>query len=233
MNIVSILGSPNGGKGNTGMLLEEVLKGAKSVGAVCETVSLRGDSLKPCRGCNQCHKKGICRQKDDFESIKGKVLAADGLVLATPNYISHVSAQLKVFLDRCAGLIHCMSLEGKYGVSVVTSGGGDEWPIVQYLNHFLIITGATPVDAVWAQMGTTGGGNPDGEVCDQAFNAGKNLVEAWRGKRRLATVERIQDAHRERMLDLIRYYRTEWPYEYKYWQDKTRSETLSTNETEV
>ncbi|MBP8646122.1 MAG: flavodoxin family protein [Syntrophobacteraceae bacterium] len=224
MKVISILGSPNGEKGNTGMLLEEVLKGAKSLGAVCETVSLRGDSLKPCLGCNQCHKKGICHQKDDFESIKGKVLAADGLILATPNYISHVSAQLKVFLDRCAGLIHCMSLEGKYGMSVVTSGGGDEWPIVQYLNHFLMITGVIPVDAVWAEMGTTKDRNLDEKICDQAFNAGRNLVDAWKSKRRLATAEKIQDAHRERMRELVRYYRAEWPYEYKYWQERAQSE---------
>jgi multimeric flavodoxin WrbA len=110
MKIVSIIGSPHGEKGNTGRLLKEVLKGAKNLDAVCETISLRGGSVKPCLGCNQCHKKGICRQKDDFEAIKEKMLAADGLILATPNYISHVSGQLKVFLDRCAGLIHCMSV---------------------------------------------------------------------------------------------------------------------------
>ena len=231
MKIVSILGSPNGEKGNTGLLLEEVLKGAKRLDAVCETISLRGDSLKPCRGCNQCHKTGICHQKDDFESIKEKVLAADGLILATPNYISHVSGQLKVFLDRCAGLIHCMSLEGKYGASVVTSGGGDEWPIVKYLNHFLVITGVTPVDAVWAEMGTTKDRNLDEKTREQALSAGRNVVEAWKSKRRVAMVEKIQDAHRARMRELVRYYRAEWPYEFAYWQERTRSEPI--HKTEV
>ena len=62
MKIASIIGSPNGEKGNTGRLLEEVLKGAKSLDAVCETISLHGGSVKPCLACNQCHKKGICRQ---------------------------------------------------------------------------------------------------------------------------------------------------------------------------
>ena len=220
MKIVSILGSPNGEKGNTGLLLDEVLKGAKSLDAVYETIALRGDSVRPCRGCNQCHKRGFCHQKDEFESIKEKMLSADGLILATPNYISHVSGQLKVFLDRCAGLVHCMALEGKYGASVVTSGGGDEWPIVKYLNHFLMTTGVTPVDAVWAGMGTTKDRDLDEKTREQAFNAGKNLVEAWKGKRRFAMVEKVQETHRERMRELILYYQAEWPYEYTYWQER-------------
>ncbi len=109
---------------------------------------------------------------------------------------------------------------GKYGLSVVTSGGGDERPIVGYLNNFLITTGATPVDAVWAEMGTTREGRLEDSTREQAFIAGRNLVEAWRDKRRLASVERIQEAHRERMLALIRHHKEEWPHEYKYWQER-------------
>ena len=232
MKIISILGSPNGEKGNTGSLLREVLKGAKSLDADCETISLRGDSIKPCRGCHNCHKKGKCHLKDEFEPIKAKIMAADGLILATPNYIYHVSAQLKVFLDRCAVLIHCMALEGKYGLSVVTSGGGDELPIIEYLNHFLINSGATPVDAVWAEMGTTLKNNKlDEKISEQAFIAGKNLVEAWKSKRRLATVERIQDAHRKRMRELIQYHQTDWVYEYNYWQERDKKEQLNKMES--
>lgn len=34
------------------------------------------------------------------------------------------------------------------GHSVVTSGGGDEEPMAEYINHFLIITGIRPVGSV-------------------------------------------------------------------------------------
>jgi len=221
MKIVSIIGSPHGEKGNTGKLLGEVLKGAESEGAACETSILRGDSVKPCLGCDQCHKQGRCHQKDEFESIKEKMLAADGIILATPNYIFNVSGQLKVFIDRCSSLIHCMALEGKYGACVVTSGGGDEWPIVQYLHHFLMVSGAVPVDAVWAAMGPTG---PDTQVPEknreQAFNSGRTLVRAWEEKRRFAMVEKVQDEHRKRMQELINWYQEEWPYEYAYWKER-------------
>lgn len=221
MKILSIIGTPHGEKGNTGTLLGEVLKGAESQGAKCETIILRGDSIKPCLGCDQCHKKGRCPQNDEFESIKEKMLEADGIILATPNYIFHVSGQLKMFIDRCSSLIHCMALEGKYGASVVTSGGGDEEPIVQYLHHFLMIMGVIPVDAVWATMGTTGWNKQLPEKCrEQALELGKTLVRAWEEKKRFIMVEKIQESHRERMLELVNYYKEEWPYEYKYWKDK-------------
>ncbi len=221
MKIVSIIGSPHGEKGNTGKLLGEVLKGAEREGAACETIVLRGNSVKPCMGCDQCHKKGHCPQKDEFESIKEKMLAADGVILATPNYIFQVSGQLKVFLDRCSSLIHCMALEGKYGACVVTSGGGDELPIVQYLYHFLIVSGVTPIDAVWATMGTS---EPDTQVSEenrkQAYSLGRTLVKAWEEKRSFSMVEKMQKEHRKRMQELINWHQEEWPYEYAFWKER-------------
>jgi len=60
------------------------------------------------------------------------------------------------FLDRCCGVIHCLGFDGKYGASVVASGGGDEPPIAEYMIHFQITTGVVPVGAVWATMGAIG-----------------------------------------------------------------------------
>jgi multimeric flavodoxin WrbA len=222
MKILTILATPSGERGNTAILLEEVLKGAKSLKAECETVVLKGNSIKPCTGCNQCHKRGYCKLKDDFEAIKEKLLESDGIIIATPNYIFHVSGQLKVFLDRCASLLHCMALEGKYGMSVITSGGGDEFPIVQYINNFFVRAGVTPVDAIWAEMGTTKDGRLDEKSKELAFLAGKNLVEAIKNKKRIAMVEKIKDSHLKRMIDLMNYYKNEWPYEYNYFKEHNR-----------
>jgi len=221
MKIISILGSPHGEKGNTGRLLKEVLRGSESKGAECEVITLRRDTVRPCLGCDRCHKEGRCPQKDGAEPLIDAMLAADGIILATPNYIFHVSAQLKILLDRCSRLLHCLSLEGKYGVSVVTSGGGDEIPIIAYLQHILTIMGATPVDAIWATMGTSGTKQPLSDACrERAFTVGCNLVKAWEEKWRVAAVEQIREQHRERMRKLINYYAEIWPYEYAYWQGK-------------
>jgi multimeric flavodoxin WrbA len=222
MKIISLLASPHGLKGNTARLLRQVLDGAEAEGASSEVVVLKGDTVLPCRGCDMCHKKGRCAQKDDFESIKDKIIGADGLVLASPNYIFNVSAQLKAFMDRCCGVIHCMQFWGKYGASVVTSGGGDEKPIVDYMNHFLITTGAVPVGGVWASMSAMPEGVFAEEVCDDARNLGKRLVEEWLGKKVPAEAGMSRNEFRDRMRALITYRKEQWPYECRYWEENPR-----------
>lgn len=217
MKIISLVGSPHGLRGNTAGLLRVVLKGAEALGAQNETIVLKGDSVRPCRGCDTCHKKGRCVQKDDFESIKQKIHAADGLILASPNYIFSVSAQLKAFMDRCCGVIHCLAFEGKYGAAVVTSGGGDEAPVAEYMNHFLMTTGIMPVGAVWATMGTLTGDDFPRDIRERALSLGERLVNAWKNKERPADTAKAMDAFHNRMKTLIQYRKEAWPYEYDYW----------------
>jgi len=63
MKIIGIVGSPRKIKGNTGRLLLEVLKGAEAEGATYETVALPGGTVKPCKACDVCHKKGTARKR--------------------------------------------------------------------------------------------------------------------------------------------------------------------------
>lgn len=218
MKLVALVGSPHGVKGNTGRLTDIVIEGAKAKGAKVEVIALKGDTVNPCLGCDACHKKGKCVQKDEFEAIKEKILAADGLVLASPNYIFSVSAQMKAFMDRCCGIIHCLGFEGKYGVSVVTSGGGDEPPIADYMNHFLMTTGIVPVGGVWATMGTIMDDDFPPVIRQDALTLGERLVDAWKEKEVPKGVKRDMQAFHERMKMLITYRKEEWPYEYEYWR---------------
>lgn len=78
--------------------------------------------------------------------------------MASHNYVCW---QIKALLDHCCGIIHCLGFEGKYGVSVVTPGGGEEPSLAEYMSHFMITTEVVPVSAVWATKGTiTGKGFP-------------------------------------------------------------------------
>ena len=218
MKIISLVGSPHGLKGNTARLLSHVLEGAKVEGAKTETIVLAGTNVLPCLACDTCHRKGKCPQKDEFESIKAKIFESDGIVLGSPNYIYSVSAQLKAFMDRCCGVVHCMGFEGKYGASVVTSGGGDEEPIARFMNHFLITTGVTPVGSVWATMGTmVGKGFPE-ELRSQARELGRKLVRAWKEKAVSPETEEVRKSFQERMRRLMLYRKEDWPYEYEFWK---------------
>ncbi|WP_028314052.1 flavodoxin family protein [Desulfatibacillum aliphaticivorans] len=219
MKIIALLGTPHGLKGSTARLLNLVLVGAEKCGAEHETIVLKGDNVKPCLGCDVCHKKGACAQKDEFEEIKGKILTADGLLLASPNYIFSVSAQFKAFMDRCCSVVHKLEFEGKYGASIVTSGGGDEEPIAEYMNHFLITTGATPIGRVWATMGTLPDGEFPPDLKQQAHDLGKSLVDAIQTKPEPDPAILTQmEAFKDRMKNLMQWRKAEWPHEYEYWR---------------
>jgi multimeric flavodoxin WrbA len=223
LNIVSILGSPHGLAGNTGRLLELVLAGVRAEGASTETICLGAGEVRPCVACDACHKTGRCPLPDVFEELRAKIAAADGVILASPNYIFSVSAQLKAFMDRCCGTIHCLGFEGKYGAAVVTSGGGDE-PIVDYIGKFQLATGIRPIGGVHATMAAQPEGAFTEGIEQQARQLSAELVRACRERRTDPEVERQMRDFRARMRELVVWRREEWPYEYAYWQDRHEKE---------
>jgi multimeric flavodoxin WrbA len=220
MKLIGIVGTPHGLNGNTAALLKIVFQGAESSGAKTETIVIRQSEVMPCLGCDTCHKTGLCPQKDDFNAIKKKVMEADGLVLASPNYIFHVSAQLKAFLDRCCGVVHCVGFEGKYGAAVVTSGGGGEQPITHYLSHFLAVTGVLPVGSVWATMSGIEGQNFSEDIRKEALALGERIVTACKNRTRMPEWEPVMSQFKERMRSLVSWRRQEWPYEFEYWKER-------------
>jgi multimeric flavodoxin WrbA len=103
--VLVILGSPRR-KGNSSTLAARISRGAKSAGAEVETLFLHGLKISPCRGCNTCQKhnsKG-CAVKDDMQEIYPKLIKADAWVIASPVYWFTMSAQTKIFMDRCYAL---------------------------------------------------------------------------------------------------------------------------------
>ena len=151
MKIVAVLGSPHGMKGNTGRLLEPLLDAVRQRGAEVQVFSLAELEVAPCRGCDVCHRTGTCHIKDDGDTIKAAMAGADSVVLASPNYVFSVSAQMKALFDRSCGAIHCRALSGKYGAAVVTAGGGGSEQVINYTGQFLLATGAWMVGGVAAE----------------------------------------------------------------------------------
>lgn len=103
--VLVILGSPRK-KGNSSTLTARISRGAKSAGAEVETLFLQDLKISPCRGCNTCQKhdsKG-CAVKDDMQEIYPKLIKADAWVIASPVYWFTMSAQTKIFMDRCYAL---------------------------------------------------------------------------------------------------------------------------------
>ena len=97
--VIGFVGSPRRG-GNTDILVDEILKGAREAGAAIEKVMLGDLTINPCKACYACRKDGECIQKDDMTDLFRKMQASDVWVIGTPIYWWGPSAQLKAFVDR-------------------------------------------------------------------------------------------------------------------------------------
>lgn len=128
--VLILNGSPRPG-GNSSILAEQVRKGAEEAGAVAEVIYLHGLDINPCDACDSC--QGVaeidCIVEDDMQTLYPKVREADAIVYATPIYWFTVTAQTKIFIDRCYGMgtdvdgIEGHALAGKkIGVVLVYEG---------------------------------------------------------------------------------------------------------------
>ena len=121
---VVILGSPRK-NGNSATLARQAASGFTAAGGSVETFYLNGMNIRPCQGCNHCrrHPEKGCFMKDDMRLIYDSLSAADALLVAGPIYMFTVSAQLKLFMDRCYAVP--ASLYGKRIGILLTYGDED------------------------------------------------------------------------------------------------------------
>lgn len=86
--------------GNTSILLEKALEGAKAAGAETELVYLRNLKFSPCIACGGCNTDGGCVLKDDMQQLYDKIINADRLILAAPIFSMGMNALGKAMVDR-------------------------------------------------------------------------------------------------------------------------------------
>jgi multimeric flavodoxin WrbA len=117
--------------------VRQFLDDLRSCGDVeTELVTLSDYKIGTCRGCRLCFDRGEenCPLKDDRDVLIGKIMASDGIVLASPNYSFQVSGLMKVFLDRLGFVFHRPRFFGKAFTTIVTQGFFGGRKIVGYLN---------------------------------------------------------------------------------------------------
>jgi len=99
MKIVGIGGSPRK-SGNSDVLLDEALDGARSAGASTEKIILNELNFKGCQECGGCRDTGVCVVKDDMQFVYQRIEGSDGLIIASPIFFGSLTAQLKAMIDR-------------------------------------------------------------------------------------------------------------------------------------
>lgn len=195
INMLAFYGSPRK-NGNTEILLEEFLKGARMEGAAVEYLHIADFSITPCRECLACFRDGQCVIPDDMQEIYPRLLAADILVLASPIFFYGVTAWSKSLIDRTQALwarkyvLHDPSLgeEGKRREGFFISVGGTKG---QKMFEGAILTVKYFFDAVNARyVGELlfRGVDAEGDILKQpnaltdSLSAGKRIVSEFRGK---------------------------------------------------
>ena len=100
MDILALIGSPRK-QGNTDIMTDEFLEGAKSVGAFTSKIYLDDYHILPiAEVADNSRQREDPRSNDDFPVLLERFLSADIIVWSTPVYWQGPSAQMKCFLDR-------------------------------------------------------------------------------------------------------------------------------------
>ena len=103
MKVLGLMGSPRR-QGNTELLLDKALEGAREAGAEVEKVLVSKLKISPCLEIYACLKDGNCFIKDDMQLLYKKLLEADHVVFASPIFFYSITSQAKAIVDRCQAL---------------------------------------------------------------------------------------------------------------------------------
>ena len=99
MKVLGVNGSGRAG-GNTSVLVRAILDGAQEGGCETEMIELAGWDLRGCTACKRCKQTHRCVIGDDMQGFYDVAGATDVLVLASPIYLDHITAQLMTFIQR-------------------------------------------------------------------------------------------------------------------------------------
>lgn len=86
--------------GNSNILANQFVKGARENGHEVEKISLINKQIGFCKGCLVCQNDKPCVIKDDANEIVQKMNEANVIVFATPIYFYEMCGQMKTLLDR-------------------------------------------------------------------------------------------------------------------------------------
>jgi len=182
-SIVIVMGSPRK-EGNSATLAKQVAAGAQKSGAKVESFYLHGMDIQACTGCDECREETgkDCVIDDDMQTLYPKLRRTDAVVIASPIYWFTVSAQTKLFMDRCYALggPQGNALAGKDIGIVLTYGDSDPFSsgAVNALRTFqdaFNYIGAEIVGMIYGTASEAGEIQNDQDLMRRAYELGRQL----------------------------------------------------------
>ena len=177
MKIIILMGSPNK-NGSTRILVDSFVKGATESGHDCEIIDVCHANIHPCIGCVRCGYEGPCVQKDDVEQIRGKLLASDMVVFATPLYYYGMTAQLKAVVDRFCAYNSSLNSRHLKSALLTVAWNADDWTFEALEAHYKTLVRYLRFKDMGMVLGY-GCGTPSmtraSKYPDRAYQLGKSL----------------------------------------------------------
>ncbi len=100
VKVLALIGSPRK-QGNTDIMADELLHGARDAGAVTSKIYLDDHLVRPIgEVCDNSRLRDDPRCDDEFPTLLERFLDASIVVFSTPVYWQGPSAQMKCFIDR-------------------------------------------------------------------------------------------------------------------------------------
>ena len=215
MKVLLISSSPHKEKSKTFLLAKGVLGGLSKEGCDSEIIHLDDFKIFFCKHCEECHRNILhCSVQDDVNVILKKMLEADGIILATPNYINQVTASMKALFDRSSHFIHCKRLLGKYIAAVVSSGSGEDKAVLDYIKFYAHICAAQYSGGV-----SCAGHLVQGKT-EEAARLGRKLAADIKEKIAYPDQVKLIENGKQHFREIIKARKNEWQEEYRYWLDK-------------
>ncbi|HZK31061.1 MAG TPA: flavodoxin family protein [Methanoregula sp.] len=188
MKVVAFNGSARK-DGNTAILVNVVFKELKKAGIKTELVQLAGKKIRGCTACGKCfeNQDKQCAVKGDVANdCIGKMLEADGIILASPTYFADVSTELKALIDRSGFVAKANQdmFKRKVGAGVIAVRRGGAIHAFDTINHFFFINQMIVPGSSYWNIGiglAPGDVNGDDEGISIMTTLGANM--AWLMKR--------------------------------------------------
>ena len=136
--VLILSASPRRG-GNSDLLCDQFMHGAKEAGNQVEKIFLREKNINYCTGCGACQSNGgKCVQKDDMAEVLEKMISADVIVMATPVYFYTMNAQMKTLIDRTCS--RYTEIRNKEFYFIVTAADSNKRAMERTLEGFRAFT---------------------------------------------------------------------------------------------
>ncbi|NTV66519.1 MAG: flavodoxin family protein [Chlorobaculum sp.] len=184
MKVIGINGSPRPA-GNTSKMLSTVFETLQAEGIETELIQVGGTDIKGCRSCYACvkTKNSECSTRNDgFNEIFAKMLAADGMILASPTYFADITPELKALIDR-SGFVSRVNgglFRHKAGAAVISLRRGGAIHAYDSINHLFGISQMFTVGSTYWNLGFGGREGDevmnDAEALDNMRDLGKSMA---------------------------------------------------------